>query len=108
MTILRQGKGLPADIRDRVRILYVGTLADGTKFDSVLDKKHPLEFVLAYGQVLKGLEKGVLGMRVGEKRKVIVPPSLGYGAAGHPGVPPNSTLTFEIELVGNTFAQRND
>jgi FKBP-type peptidyl-prolyl cis-trans isomerase len=94
------GKGTEAKKGDSVKVHYVGTLPDGKEFDS--SKKHgqPFEFELGAGRVIKGWDEGVAGMKIGGKRKLTVPPSLGYGARGFPPViPPNSTLIFEVELL---------
>ncbi len=94
------GKGAEAKTGDNVKVHYVGTLPDGKEFDA--SKKHgqPFDFELGAGRVIKGWDQGVAGMKVGGKRKLTVPPSLGYGARGFPPViPPNSTLLFEIELL---------
>ncbi len=98
-TTLKRGKGAAAKAGDKVSVHYVGTLADGNKFDSSRDRDKPFDFVLGQGQVIKGWEEGVSGMKVGEKRRLVIPPSLAYGPQGRPGIPPNSTLTFEVELL---------
>jgi FKBP-type peptidyl-prolyl cis-trans isomerase FkpA len=94
------GTGAEAKTGDRVSVHYTGTLADGTKFDSSLDRNQPFELVLGAGGVIKGWEEGIPGMKVGGKRKLIIPPELGYGASGAgSAIPPNATLIFEIELL---------
>lgn len=98
--ILKQGAGQEAKIGDQVSVHYTGTLTDGTKFDSSLDRGTPFVFTLGEGRVIQGWEQGVLGMKVGEKIKLTVPPELGYGQAGYPGaIPGNATLIFEVELL---------
>ncbi|EST09411.1 Peptidyl-prolyl cis-trans isomerase, FKBP-type, domain protein [Kalmanozyma brasiliensis GHG001] len=85
---------------DLLAMHYTGTLADGTKFDSSLDRGQPFEFTLGVGQVIKGWDKGLRDMCVGEKRKLKIPPSDGYGARGAGGtIPPNAHLIFEVELL---------
>jgi len=98
--VLAEGLGKMADEGDTVIVHYVGTFLDGTKFDSSLDMGQPFSFVLGSGQVIAGWEQGVLGMKVGEKRKLTLAPALAYGSYGVPGaIPPDSTLVFEIELL---------
>jgi len=93
------GTGAEAVAGKTVTVNYVGTLTDGTKFDSSYDHNQPFSFTLGAGQVIKGWDQGVAGMKVGGKRKLVIPPDLGYGAQGAGSIPPNSTLVFEVELL---------
>lgn len=94
------GTGAEAVAEKQVTVHYTGTLTDGTKFDSSLDRREPFEFTLGAGEVIQGWDMGVVGMKVGGKRKLTIPPALGYGERGAGSViPPNSTLIFDIELL---------
>ena len=94
------GTGATVKVGDSITVKYTGTLDDGTVFDST-DKQggQPATFTLAQGQLIDGWVQGIPGMKVGGKRKLVIPPSLGYGAQANGAIPANSTLTFEIELV---------
>jgi FKBP-type peptidyl-prolyl cis-trans isomerase FkpA len=97
---LRPGTGMEASAGKTVTVHYVGTLTDGTKFDSSRDRGKGFGFKLGAGQVIKGWDQGVAGMKVGQLRKLTIPPELAYGTRGFPPViPPNSTLVFEVELL---------
>ena len=97
---LAPGTGAEATKGDAVKVHYVGTLTDGTEFDSSRKHGEPFDFKLGAGEVIKGWDQGVAGMKVGGKRKLTVPASLGYGTRGSPPViPPNATLLFEVELL---------
>jgi FKBP-type peptidyl-prolyl cis-trans isomerase FkpA len=95
------GNGAAAAAGQKVKVHYTGWLTTGTKFDSSKDRNDPFVFPLGAGSVIKGWDEGVQGMKVGGKRKLTIPPALGYGARGAGGViPPNATLVFEVELLG--------
>ena len=95
------GSGAVASAGQQVSVHYTGWLTDGTKFDSSVDRGQPFQFALGRRQVIAGWDEGVAGMRVGGKRRLIIPPNLGYGASGAGGViPPNATLIFDVELLG--------
>jgi FKBP-type peptidyl-prolyl cis-trans isomerase FkpA len=97
---LAEGKGDGAKDGDTVVVHYTGTLTDGKKFDSSHDRSEPFAVTLGQRRVIAGWEQGLQGMKVGEKRKLTIPPELGYGARGAGGViPPNATLIFDIELL---------
>ena len=94
------GTGTEAQAGKTVSVHYTGWLLDGTKFDSSKDRNQPFSFPLGRGEVIKGWDEGVAGMKVGGKRTLVIPPDLGYGARGAGGViPPNATLKFEVELL---------
>ena len=96
---VRKGSGAEAVPGKTVVVDYRGTLLNGTQFDASYDRGEPFSFVLGSGQVIQGWDKGVAGMKVGGKRRLIIPPDLGYGAQGAGGaIPPNATLIFEVEL----------
>jgi peptidylprolyl isomerase len=98
--ILKQGAGAESKNGDALTVDYVGTLEDGTKFDSSIDRGTPFSFTLGVGQVIVGWDEGMVGMKVGEERKLTIPASLGYGAGGVPGViPGNATLIFDVTLL---------
>ncbi len=99
--ILKEGIG-DREIKagDQISVHYTGTLVDGTKFDSSLDQGQPFTFTIGINQVIQGWDQGLIGMKIGEKRKLIIPSSLAYGKEGAGAlIPPNATLIFEVELI---------
>ena len=95
------GTGRQAELGDTATVHYTGWLENGKQFDSSRDRGEPFSFRVGAGRVIKGWDEGVQGMKVGGKRRLIIPPDLGYGARGAGSViPPNATLTFEVELLG--------
>lgn len=94
------GTGAEAQPGKEVTVHYTGWLPDGTKFDSSKDRNEPFVFRLGAGMVIRGWDEGVAGMKVGGQRKLVIPPSLGYGSRGVDVIPPNSVLVFDVELLG--------
>jgi peptidylprolyl isomerase len=94
------GKGESPSPGKTVKVHYTGRLENGTKFDSSVDRNQPFEFIIGTGGVIQGWDEGVMSMKVGGKRKLIVPPKLGYGSQDKGVIPPNSTLIFDVELLG--------
>jgi FKBP-type peptidyl-prolyl cis-trans isomerase len=99
---IRVGNGEVAKEGSHVRVHYTGWLTSGKKFDSSVDAGKPFDFTIGNGEVIKGWEEGVAGMKVGGKRQLRIPPDLGYGAGGTPDgpIPPNATLIFDVQLLG--------
>lgn len=95
-----EGTGESPKTGQQVKVHYTGTLEDGTKFDSSVDRGQPFEFPIGVGRVIKGWDEGVMSMKVGGKRKLVIPAELGYGSRGIGPIPPNSTLIFDVELLG--------
>ena len=93
------GNGAEAKAGNTVEVHYTGTFKDGKKFDSSVDRGRPFSFKLGAGQVIKGWDEGVAGMKVGGKRKLTIPSELAYGKNGRSKIPPDAELTFEVELL---------
>ena len=98
-TVLATGDGKVAKVGSRVSVHYVGTLENGTEFDNSRKRGVPMKFKLGQGQVITGWHEGIEGMKEGEKRRLVIPPHLAYGPLGRDPIPPDATLTFEVELV---------
>ena len=97
--VLREGDGDAAKKGDKIQVHFVGTLLDGGVFDSSRERRQPFSFWVGEGQVIKGWDEGLLGVKEGTLLKLTIPPDLGYGGEAKPRIPPNSTLVFEIELL---------
>ncbi|MCD4756444.1 FKBP-type peptidyl-prolyl cis-trans isomerase [bacterium] len=97
---ITEGNGVECVSGDDVSVHYLGTLRDGSKFDSSYDRGEPFSFVVGIGQVITGWDKGVVGMKVGEKRMLEIPSSMAYGEYGAGSIPGNAGLIFEVELLG--------
>ena len=97
------GQGPVASQGNKLFINYTGTLENGTVFDSSYNRKKPYDFVLGAGTVISGFDQGLGGMKVGGKRKLIIPPDLAYGATGSGSIPPNATVIFEVELITSLY-----
>lgn len=97
---IKEGLGPPAKTGDHVRVHYTGWLTTGKKFDSSVGTNQPFNFTLGQSEVIKGWDEGIVGIKVGGKRQLRIPPELAYGEAGHPPqIPPNATLIFDVQLV---------
>jgi FKBP-type peptidyl-prolyl cis-trans isomerase len=95
----KEGTGQAVKSGDLIVIHYKGTLSDGTTFDSSYDRGEPFETTIGAGQVIEGWDKGIIGLKVGGKRKLTIPPTMGYGDKAAGSIPPNATLIFEVELL---------
>ncbi len=93
------GNGIEVKEGDVLKVHYIGTLIDGTQFDSSYDRGEPFEFTIGEGSVIEGWDEGLIGMKVGGKRKLSIPSELGYGEIGSSSIPPNAGLIFEVELI---------
>jgi FKBP-type peptidyl-prolyl cis-trans isomerase len=97
---LRRGRGEVAEVGDNLVVHYEGWLPDGRKFESSRARHEPIEIPLGMGVVIEAWDEGLVGMRVGELRRLVVPPELGYGSRGSGAVPPDTPIVFQVELMG--------
>lgn len=97
--IKKEGTGNGAEKGDTVTVHYVGMLANGTKFDSSIDRNAPFVFTIGQNKTVKGFEMGIMGMKAGERRRITVSPEFGYGATKLPLIPVNSTLIYDVEMI---------
>lgn len=107
VAVLREGKGQSLEKGMRLKVHYTGWLTDGTKFDTSMKRNEPFEFVLGSGQVIKGWEEGMAGIKPGERRQLVVPAELAYGNSKNGKIPPGSTLIFNVEAVGIVGGSKN-
>ena len=97
--MVQEGNGETPKKGDQVTVHYTGKLLNGKKFDSSYDRKQPINFPVGRGQVIKGWDEALMGMKKGEKRVLIIPPHLGYGPSGRGPIPPNAIMIFDVELI---------
>ena len=107
VAVLKEGDGTPLTKGLRLKVNYTGWITDGKKFDSSTDKGQPFEFVLGEGQVIKGWEEGLAGIKPGERRQLVIPAALAYGNRRVGEIPPGSTLVFNVEAVAVEEAKEN-
>ncbi len=105
--ITQEGSGQEAKNGDSVTVHYTGTLENGTIFESSLDRNEPYTFTIGQGSVIPGWEEGIVGMKIGEKRRLTIPSDLAYGESGQGAIPPNATLIFDIELLSINSSSQN-
>ena len=108
VAVLRDGDGQSLKKGMRLKVHYTGWLTDGTRFDTSMKRNEPFEFTLGSGQVIKGWEQGMAGIKPGERRQLIIPAELAYGERGTGNIPPGSTLIFNVEAVGIEGGSKNE
>ena len=108
MAVLKEGFGEEAEPGMKILVAYSGWLQDGTRFDSSLKRSRPFEFTLGAGQVIKGWEEGIRGMKPGERRQLVIPPQMAYGNRRRGEIPGNSTLVFNVEAIEVIPPSQND